>query len=224
MKATWLTLNERFSALSLREKVMILACGLVVLTLIVYSLVLDPAMTSWSNGQKSQRTLERQFTELQQQQELLTKRLRTDPNISLRQQIKQHQQEITELDEKLRVKSVDLISASQMAATLREILGNTKKIKLIHLESIAPSGMLLQEEDAPAIDGKLAEAINLYQHGVKITLEGKYFDILNFFKSIEALPTRLFWKKLDYRVTDYPLAEVEFEIYTLSTGKDFISV
>ena len=30
--------------------------------------------------------------------------------------------------------------------------------------------------------------------------------------------------RIDYQVESYPLARVELEIYTLSTGKEFISV
>ena len=224
MSPWWDNINQRYQGITHREKMLILLSGLVVVGMLGYTLLLETTVSNWQAGIKAEQALEKQMAELENQEQELKQRLSVDPNLALRQQIKRQRADLLQIDEQLRQKSVDLITAQQMAATLREILATSRQITLLGLESVPPVGVLLVDENAPAIDGKLVEAINLYQHGVKIKLQGKYFDILNFFKKVEGLPTRLFWKNFDYQVGEYPLAEVEFEIYTLSTGKDFIRV
>lgn len=66
--------------------------------------------------------------------------------------------------------------------------------------------------------------MNLYRHGIRIVFEGDYFSTLRFVESVEQLPSRLYWNKLDYVVDKYPIAKVELELNTLSINKDFISV
>ena len=55
-------------------------------------------------------------------------------------------------------------------------------------------------------------------------MEGRYFDIQAYLESIETLPWQFYWKKFSYRVIDYPMAEVEIELYTLSTSPAFMGV
>lgn len=224
MNQWWDTVNQRYQGITHREKVLILLSGLVVIGMLGYTLLLETSLDNWQAGIKAEQSLTKQIAELEEQERQLKQKLSVDPNLALRQQIKRQRADLLQIDEQLRQKSVDLISAQQMASTLREILATSRHITLLGLESVPPVGVLLVDDKASAIDGKLVDSINLYQHGVKMKIQGKYFDILNFFKKVESLPTRLFWKNFDYQVGEYPQAEVEFDIYTLSTGKDFIRV
>ena len=38
------------------------------------------------------------------------------------------------------------------------------------------------------------------------------------------MPDKLYWESMNYKVIDYPEADVLLEFYTLSVNKDFISV
>ena len=87
--------------------------------------------------------------------------------------------------------------------------------QIMSFASIAPKA-LLQVGDG--------SKVNLYSHGIKLTLQGDYFSILAFIKAVESMPDKLYWKRLDYRVESHPDALVELELYTLSVNKDFISV
>ena len=66
--------------------------------------------------------------------------------------------------------------------------------------------------------------LNLYSHGIRMSLEGDYFSVMRFVEAVEAMPDKLYWKRLDYKVAEYPKGMIDIEVYTLSLNKDFISV
>jgi MSHA biogenesis protein MshJ len=88
----------------------------------------------------------------------------------------------------------------------------------VELRSIPPTPMLSTE--AKGSDAEL----NLFRHGIMLTLEGEYFDIQRYLQKIESLQWQFYWKKFDYTVSEYPMAKVQLELYTLSTNKAFIGV
>ena len=82
---------------------------------------------------------------------------------------------------------------------------------------------------SPGAKGTESEAdvendINLYRHGLMLSVQGSYFDIQNYLAKIEGLKWQFYWKRFNYVVADYPNALVEVELYTLSTSKAFIGV
>ena len=48
-----------------------------------------------------------------------------------------------------------------------------------------------------------------------LTINGNYFDILNYLQRIEQLKWQLFWEKLTYQVKRYPQASATIKFYTL---------
>ena len=80
-----------------------------------------------------------------------------------------------------------------------------------------------KDSDTEIIANELVD-INLYRHGVLLSLKGSYFDIQRYLTRIENLRWQFYWKRFNYVVTGYPDASVEVELYTLSTSKAFIGV
>ena len=64
----------------------------------------------------------------------------------------------------------------------------------------------------------------MYRHSVRVQLEADYFDVMSFLKALEDLKWRFYWEGMDYRVTQYPWATVDIELYTLSTQEGMIGV
>ena len=64
----------------------------------------------------------------------------------------------------------------------------------------------------------------LYQHGVKLALQGGYFPIMQFLEKIEQSGWQFYWQGFEYQVSEYPTATLELEVYTLSTSEAFIGV
>ncbi|MCL1078236.1 MSHA biogenesis protein MshJ [Parashewanella spongiae] len=209
---------DRFNTLSIRERSLVVTASIALvgwlcfLSLESFYLTSQRAHMQLRDLNKQNELTEQLLTNYQQQ-------LAQDPNLDYRNQLKHVESEIQLLDDRLKTKFVDIVPSDKMPLLLQQLLSRSKGVRLIAMESIAPK---------PLLDFKDSEtkmiSLNLYRHGIKLRLNTDYFSFLTFIKSIEALPNKLYWKRLDYQVIEFPQAEVELELYTLSVSKEFISV
>ena len=211
MNVQWQTLSARMAALSGRERALILLVCLALIGLPLYSFWLEPLALSLQQQQREAERIQQASILLQQQNEALQQALLQDPNLKLRDQLVLARQQITALDTQLQSQMVDLIPASRMPALLQSMLGHSSHLTLQELTSLAPE---------PLMDGD--KALPLYQHGIRMRLKGRYFDLLQYLRALEGLPGHFYWKTLDYQVDHYPEANIELELYTLSDSKEFI--
>tara|TARA_R110002153_G_scaffold27084_4_gene84258 strand:- start:9604 stop:10275 length:672 start_codon:yes stop_codon:yes gene_type:complete len=212
-------LSSKFLEVTLREQLLILICGLVVLILLMYTFLLEPILDNSVKLQQNSNSAEKEISIMLDQVAILSDKLKTDPNGPVLERIVLLKRQIQDLVEQLAAQTNKLVPANKMAGMLESVLVGSKGLKLIELQSIAPTPILLErhEEGEELKDG-------LYRHGVTLIFEGSYFDIQQYLEKLEALPWKFYWKKFDYLVGDYPKASVELEIYTFSTNKAFIGV
>ncbi|WP_299790245.1 type 4a pilus biogenesis protein PilO [uncultured Shewanella sp.] len=214
MKQRWQELGERFNLLTQRERVMVATAAVVVIGMLCY-LPLESLLLKYSSLSKQISVLNAENKISLQQIELYQQRLAQDPNDEYNNRLQVLQQQSTDLDEQLSFQMVDMIPADHMPTLLSELLGKVTGIKLQEFQSIAPTPLLALEDD---------KKTNLYSHGIRLTLQGDYFSLLKFIEAVEDMPNKLYWKRMDYKVGQYPTADVVLELYTLSINKDFISV
>lgn len=208
-------LQERYSSLSIREKVLIVIVGLVLIALPMYTFWIEVV-------QKDNQAIERQLAQLQQQYQTneqamsaLQLRLREDPNQKLSEQLMALQSDIKLIDEQLAEKQSGLIPVSKMAAVLEQLLKQSPGVSLLSMQSLAPTPLLNELEAKPGEP-------NFYRHGIRIELESDYFSLLRYLRKVEDLQQGFLWMLIDYQVEQHPQAKVMIEIYTLSTARNFI--
>ena len=208
MKQKLAQLGQQFDALSRRERVLISVAILAVVGMLSF-LPLESLWKTHVALSQQLKALEQENAISAQQVDLYQQRLALDPNQVLLEQQNQA------LDAQLNEQMVDMVPADYMPELLGNLLGQVQGIKLIKFMSIAPIPLLAVGDE---------KKLNLYSHGIRMSLEGDYFSVLRFVEAVEAMPDKLYWKRLDYKVAEYPQATVEIELYTLSINKDFISV
>lgn len=214
MKQKLTHLGQQFDALSRRERVLIATAVLGVLGMLSY-LPLESIWKTHASISQQLKVLEQENSISAQQVDLYQQRLALDPNLDYQQRLAIVEQQNQDLDSQLDEQMVAMVPADYMPELLSHLLGQVQGIKLIKFMSIAPIPLLAVGED---------KKLNLYSHGIRLSLEGDYFSVLRFVEAVEAMPDKLYWKRLDYNVAQYPLATIEIELYTLSINKDFISV
>ncbi len=213
MKQKWNEWAIRFDALTQRERVIVASTSLVVICMLCY-LPLESLLLEHQSLVKQYKVISNENKVSSQQIDLYRQRLAQNPNDEYNNRLKVLTKQDGDLDKQLSFQMVDMVPANHMPALLNELLGKVTGITLHEFKSIAPNPLL-------AIGDK---KINLYSHGIRLTLEGDYFSILKFIEAVEAMSSKLYWKKIDYKVDEYPTANVVLELYTLSINKDFISV
>ncbi|MEV3809115.1 MSHA biogenesis protein MshJ [Aeromonas dhakensis] len=211
LKAQWQVWADKLAALSQRERVLIMLTGVVLVGSIATYGWLDAAVVRLEQDRlalsSAQRDLEIMDLENQGKQAWLAR----DPDQNVRTQLAGVDEEIGKLDAALKAQTVDLIQAHEMPEVLEALLSRSANLHMVALTSLAPEPLMAGEQ-----------RINLFKHGIRLKLEGGYFDVYQYLKTLEALPRHFYWKQFDYQVQEHPRAVVEMEIYTLSTSKEFI--
>jgi MSHA biogenesis protein MshJ len=67
-------------------------------------------------------------------------------------------------------------------------------------------------------------ALQFYRHEFTVTLQGKYFDLAESLKALEAMDIKIYWDTLSYKVDQYPYADIQLTVYTFSYDKNWIGV
>ena len=211
LKAQWQAWGQRIAVLSQRERVLILLTGLVLLGAAGLYGWLDDADTRLKQDRMTLSAAERDLEIMALENLGKQARLKRDPNQGVRDQLAQVEADLARVDGELKAQTVDLIPAHEMPLVLEALLSRSSNLHMLALGSLEPTPLMAGEQK-----------VNLYKHGIRLQLEGGYFDVYQYLKALEALPRHFYWKQFDYRVKTYPGAVVEMEIYTLSTSKEFI--
>lgn len=210
MRVYWQKAVAFYEAMAKREQLLVVLMLLFVVFMLWYGIIwglIESKHKSYIN-QKSR--LNQEAKTLQDDISLQNARLAKDPNKVIREKKAQLEADIKELGVRLGLYSQQLLTPQGMLTALKDITVSTKGVDIKAVD------VLPDKEDEMSADAGRP----LYRHGVRITLLSDYFTTMAYLQKIEALPSRLFWDKLDYRVIKYPEAEVTFEIHTLSEKKN----
>ena len=227
MQQHWQSLTEKFSLLSMRERLLIAFALIFIIVYSLYSLVLEPTYKAANQAQAQLTTLTQQQQQLSFDKAELQRILARDPNAEIKLRIARAQTELNNAEDELTLFTADLIDSKQMALVLGDVLQQATKVKLLAIESLPATALNTQPETDKDVDTQTdtppaTADIQLYQHGLRITLTGTFFDIQTYLNTIEQLPKKFYWRIFDYQMQRYPQAEVVMEIYTLSMNKEFI--
>ncbi|MBW8189435.1 type II secretion system protein M [Neiella marina] len=210
-------LESRYNEMTPRERGLIFGAGLVLISMVLYSLWIGPNMDRAASLERKLASQQQDSETLTRQIDMLKEALNRDPNEATQHQLDEQNEHISKLDTELKALTVDLVAAEQMLPVLRSLLATSRDVSLIGLTSIPGEPVLAAQDEADT-------DIGMYRHGVTIEVSGSFFDIYRLLESIEASPWRFYWQAFDYQVAEYPNAKVRIVLYTLSTNEDYIRV
>jgi len=143
----WQGVSDKFSTLAMREKVLIAAS-----ILLVFYLIWDFAVASSLSAQRKQLMVRydvanRELKNLTVQEQVMVKALTHDPNTEKRRKIIELEKRLLEENTVLQQMSVGLISAQSLPEVLRDVLGESSKLRLVGMQSLAPTKLELSSDD-----------------------------------------------------------------------------
>ncbi|WP_114326195.1 hypothetical protein [Candidatus Colwellia aromaticivorans] len=236
MNQQWQERSENFLKLTIREQYLILLTGLVAVFFIIFYFFIDDKMASNTSASKKIVQLSSSNQSLKISMLELQAALQRDPNEDTRNKIIQYEAKLAKIDTKLLTLTSDLMSPIQMRYALLDLLKLEKGVSLLSFELLgakpllsnpAPNSELdsTSKTSAASIDSNdNSVGVNLYRHGIKIKLSGRYFDLRDYLTQLEKLPWKFFWQDFNFKLTEYPNSELEIEMYSLGTNKEFVGV
>jgi MSHA biogenesis protein MshJ len=238
MNNQWQAYCEKYLNITPREQYMILFAGLAALIFIIHSFFID------DNGIKITK-LEKQISQVtagnrstKNSINLFQEGLSQNPNAALNKQIDQYKIKLAEVDVNLLKLTSDLIDPIQMRHALLLLLKTQKGVSLQSFQVVAAEPITMSSSSVTdkvdknaktktdndiSVD-QVQQELVLYRHAIKIKLSGSYFQLRDYLQQIEALSWKFFWREFNYNLEEYPVSELEIEMYSLSTKREFIGV
>ncbi|XQW85541.1 hypothetical protein ACOYR1_02075 [Thalassotalea piscium] len=232
--------NDRFQAISIREQILILVTGIVVIGFVLYSLFIEENRLQSETLSKNILQIENNLASTQQTINVYEQALSEDPNTVVNEQILEYENKLGQIDIALLSLTSDLINPIQMRFALSDLLKLQKGVSLLAFDVLPAQSVSLAPTSAPTempnseiassagqsqaeIDANI-NSLTLYKHGIKLTLSGSYFQLRNYLVKLEQLKWTFFWHKFDYKLKQYPNGILEVQLYSLSTKREFIGV
>ena len=207
-----------------RERLLLVAAAAGVLWMAGDSLWLGPAQQRWVAARARDAAAEAQVRQIESD---LAQRVRDVSNAErqLGAEVAQWRTRIATGEAELRALGTGLVSAQQMVPMLDRLLGQVSGLELRSMQSLgrhqveAAAGA--RAASAPA-DTRSAGV--LYRHGVEVTVEGRYADVLAYLRALEAMPQRVLWGGLQLSVERHPKVVLTLRLYTLSEDSSWLEI
>lgn len=114
----------------------------------------------------------------------------------------------------IREAQVDLIAPQDMREQLAAILVRFPQLKVLSVTSTPPAP--LGEAVGAGASAAGAVASGVYQHGLEIQVEGRYFDLIAYLEALERAPRRIYWRELELAVNAQGVPVTRIALFTLS--------
>ncbi len=215
LKQQWRELEQRFSALTRRERGILLGGGLALILIVGFSLA-DSSLAR-------QRLLSKEIVKAQSdaamakaQAEVIVRQLALDPDDRARARIAELSRDTRGLDAQMQGLNRGLIAPEQMAEILQRMLARDRGVKLVSLKTL-PVSRLIESQQSE-------NGASVYKHGIEITLQGRYLDMLDYLARLEGLPWQMFWSQARMDAKDYPAVRITVTVFTLSLDEEWLVV
>lgn len=219
-------LLEKIDGRVLRERVLIFLTLLALIFLLWNFLVQSAFDRERDALQVEAGSIATERQTLETQMSTLAMAMASDPAIAKTNIIRKLNTDISDVEARLSGLSQGLISAEQLPKVLEEVLLRTSSVKLLQVRTLAATELQLvtptpeaNNESKPTAGGT-----GVYKHGVLIRVAGNYSQLIQLMTEIEALQWKFYWESLDYTVTQYPNAEIDIRVFTLSSEEGLLGV
>jgi MSHA biogenesis protein MshJ len=213
----WQQLSQRFSALKEREKyIAFISAVLLVIWLFMLQLLL-PAFEQLNKTDQqiasTTKTIKQQNSSLAD----LRQQDGVDPDAGYKQELQVLQQQEQQLQQQIAQLTSYFVGSERMALVLQDLLKSSKNVKMKSVTSHPPEPLTFSDQKS---DHKAV----IFKHSTVVVLTGDYFALTAVLEKLDALPWSLGWQSLDYKVTDYPDAELTLHLLTVSDHESYIKL
>ena len=131
-----------------------------------------------------------------------------DPDAPNRTRLTALREQLAQLNARIGQEQRRFTPPERMRDVLQEMLRRNKGLTLVDLRTlpVAPVGA------APAG----AASGGAFRHGIEFTVSGSYGELYDYLRTLERLPTQLYWGRAQLAVGEHPLLTLRLTAYTVS--------
>ncbi len=211
----WEKFQTQYALFSLRERLLVLGATLALVFSGGWFMVGEPIYLTNQKLQKSIDNTTTQVKNLKSDLQDIEQQLKNDPDAKVKQQIKELQQETDGLKQQLVADLNLVLSPESMTEMVKGIMQSANGVQIVELTSMPVAEISAGSEEQKVV---------LYKHPIKIRVQGQYFKLQQFVRSLKNIPYTIYWENVSYQVEQYPNGELTIEIYSVGTSKELLSV
>jgi MSHA biogenesis protein MshJ len=207
-----------FSQRSPRDQLYLFLLGLVIIYLTFSRIFLHPLTQKITTLTEQMSTLKDQKTATEQQINTLQQAIQNPLLLQMINEEKRLNANLAIIQQQLKQFKPRLTTSTRMAQLTNDILkqqGGRIAIRSIIEMPVEP---LLQADIDKTNPAELVTA-DIYSHGLQIEFQSDFFSAIDYLKRLERLPWALYWDNLEYKVINYPLADIVIKLHILSIQK-----
>lgn len=199
---------ERIDAATLRERVMIFLAATLVLVFIANATLIEPLRAKQRRIAAETKQIAQDLEAVQLRLPGLVQSAARDPDAPNRNRLAALREQLAQLNARIAQEQRRFTPPDRMREVLQEMLRRNKGLTLVDLRTlpVAPVGA------APAG----AASGGAFRHGIEFTVSGSYGELYDYLRTLERLPTQLYWGRAQLAVGEHPLLTLRLTAYTVS--------
>lgn len=226
MNETWRKAVARFDALKPRERAMVFATGAVVIGWLVFMMAIDSELTRYKRLSADLSRQQVTLAQLQAQTAELMRSAAQGPDAAGRARIAALKEQLAQFDADLRGVQQGLVPPTRMTRVLEDVLTRNSRVHLVKLKTLPVTALVDREAKGEPVRAATPGGTDslVYKHGIELTLEGGYLDLLDYLTRLEKLQWQMFWARTRIDASQYPRVQMTVTLYTLSLDEAWLVV
>jgi MSHA biogenesis protein MshJ len=199
---------------SAREGLAIYLGGFLILYLIIYIIIFRPSGIHKKELEQQIASLKQQQIDIKQKIFALQEMTQSTLFIQMNAEQKRLIKRIEQLQKRLNNLKPAIFLMDDLPKITKKILSERlSQIKLINLEQLPVETW--PAPDAP-VKALLPSTLSGRQHAIQMEFQSDFFSTMHYLKRIEKLSPYVYWDSMDYKVSQYPTADVTIQFHVLS--------
>ncbi len=228
LSEAWSGLVQKFFALNKRERWMIMG-AIACVFYALFSALVSPMLTR-------QKMLAMEIANHQTKLEAFNLELNgyahqaaIDPDLPQKQKVVALEKNLNLLKIEVDGLKNTLIKPERMPDLLSDLLKDNPQLTLISLKTLPTRGLFEDATENLSQKKNNNEDLPIFKHGVEMTIEGRYLDLLDYVATVEKMPWHVLWESAALSVDEkqnatLPLSQLTVKVYTLSLDKTWLSI
>ncbi|MCR9093944.1 MAG: type II secretion system protein M [bacterium] len=222
-QSEFLRLDEKFQALTTRERAVVGIGAVAVLVLFFDNVLIQPAEAEIKRAEQLSRSIRQEIESLEEKRETLDRVELSPDEIAWRQRRQVLEGALESVNRDIASEVSELVPPEDVVSVLEAMLRSSDGLELVRVASETPhrvgSGAL--DEAEPSV---LDATTSLYRHGMHVELVGDFASTVEYLERVERARWHLLWDRLEYEVIAYPHARITIDLHTLSEVEEWIGV
>lgn len=203
---------ERLDEAPLRQRVLVFVAALLAVAFAADAILIAPLRGAQQRLASGIAQKQKEAASLAAAARDMVDKSRTHPDVALRERQAELQRELAQMEARIVQERKRFTPPERMREALAELLRANPRLSLVELRALAPVAL----GEAAAANVAAGTPRGLYRHGLEITVAGTYLDFYDYLRTLERLPTQLYWGRAELVVGSYPGAVLKLTVYTVS--------